>query len=52
MSVNDNSNNIEKLQGRVSTLVDEIHQLKATIANLKLAVAKDMKLVLKRLNEK
>ena len=51
MSVNTNTKNIEMIQGRVSTIVDEIHQLKATIANLKLAIARDMKLVLKKLNE-
>ena len=52
MSVNNNAKNIEVLQGRISTLVDEIHQLKSSISNLKLAVSKDMKLVLKRLSEK
>ena len=52
MSVNNNTKNIEMLQGRISTLVDEIHQLKASMANLKLAVSKDMKQVLKRLSEK
>mgnify|MGYP001384422784 CR=1 FL=1 len=52
MSVNNNSEQVQQLQGRVSSLVDEIHVLKNEVQSFKKAVAADMKRLVEHVNAK
>ena len=52
MSVNNKSDQVSTLQGRVSQLVDEVHVLKNEIKIFKKAVASDMKRLVEHVNAK
>jgi len=52
MAVKENSEKIEKLQSRVNKLVDEVFVLNNNVATFKVAVAEDIKQVLKAIREK